>query len=356
LNLLIDVDSTIPNLALMKVSTWAKRQGEQVKLQQLNGKLTLLSTDPASYVWISAIFTWNRRLAETVRDFYVKQGCPTVVGGTGVSLVVKLPPEVEEMVPDYQLYKNAKGKYDDRAIGFVQRGCIRACTHCVVPKKEGRLSQNVYRPLETWVPEGFSKVLLLDNEFAACPWDKEGMETAKSHDWKLSITQGYDLRCVTREKAAMLAEWKPYDLKFRNRTLYVAWDYFAIEPYVYRGIQTLLDAGFKGREVTCYCLCGANTSHFQDVYRFYKLWKDYKVYPFFMRYNFRKDDRFLNNFARYVNRGPASYRNHDLPSYFARRCPDLYNEASGLWTRCENGEHPSLEIPYQMPYMETLYA
>jgi len=156
------------------------------------------------------------------------------------------------------------------------------------------------------------------------------LETVRENDWKLSITQGYDLRCVTPEKAADLADGKPWNLKFTEKRLYVAWDYFYIEPYVRKGIETLLDAGFKGREIMCYCLVGFNTTHQQDYHRFKVLWGEYGVLPFIMRYNLRKDDKFLNAFGRYINRGPAGYRNHSFVEYCDERAPRIKAEAEAL--------------------------
>jgi hypothetical protein len=318
--LLIDVDSKIPNLALMKISQFVKAKGGEVELVRLHGKARLLPNGPFDSVWISCVFSWNRELARQCSFQY--DG--SEIGGSGVSLQTTLPANIEGLIPDYDLYG------DDRAVGFVQRGCIRKCQFCIVPQKEGRLADNEYRPLESWVPDGFEKILLLDNEFAACPHESVVLDTVKAHKWKLSITQGYDLRCVTKEKAEHLADYKPYDLKFNERRLYCAWDYFYIEPYVRRGIETLMEAGFKGREIMVYCLVGFNTTHAQDYHRFKVLWEEYGVMPFIMRYNLRKDDPFLNAFARYINRGPAGYRNHTFRDYCEERARSLIPEAEIL--------------------------
>src|SRR6266566_9349515 len=173
-HLLIDVDSKIPNLALMKISQFLKRQGSTVKLFRLQGKARLLPSGPFEKVWISCVFSWNKNLALMCQYNYSN----TEIGGSGVSLTIKLDLIIESMVPDYALYG------DDRAVGFVQRGCIRKCQFCIVPQKEGRLADNVYRPLEEWVPQGFDKILLLDNEFAASPHEQEVLDSVKKHGWK----------------------------------------------------------------------------------------------------------------------------------------------------------------------------
>jgi len=360
-DLLIDLDSRIPNLALMHLSTWRKSLGNKVDLLKLRGgPLALAGFQEYAEAWISCVFDWNFGLAVNVANHLKRRGIPVHIGGSGFSLYINLPEHVESLPPDYQLYG------DDRAIGFIQRGCIRKCGFCSVPRKEGRLADNPYRPLEAWVPDRFRKICLLDNEFAGLPYDRAELErerargneysttqleiftTLKSHDWLVSITQGYDIRLVSVDKAKMLADWKPRSIKFDEIRLYFSWDYFGIEPYVRQGIQRLLDAGFKGRELMCYCLVGftgqGGTTHFQDLYRAYTLWKQYGVNPFIMRYNMRKDDNFLNQLARYWNRGPAIYRNTSFPDYARKMWPAISDEADDLWSRCETGEHPSYDM------------
>src|SRR5207247_5174740 len=115
-----------------------------------------------------------------------------------------------------------------------------------------------------------------------------------------------------------------------EHTVYMTWDYLYIEPYVKKGIQTLKDAGFEGEEIVCYCLAGFNTTHQQDFHKATTLWNDWGVRPFIMRYNLRKDDSFLNAWARYWNRGPASYRNHSFYEYCEQRAPALLDEVKTL--------------------------
>src|SRR5712692_5985256 len=100
--------------------------------------------------------------------------------------------------------------------------------------------------------------------------------------------------------------------------------------YVRKGIETLMEAGFLGREIMVYCLVGFNTTHAQDYHRFKVLWEEYGVLPFIMRYNLRRDDPFLNSLGRFVNRGPASYRNHSFQEYCEQRNPKLIPEVRAL--------------------------
>ena len=62
----------------------------------------------------------------------------------------------------------------------------------------------------------------------------------------------------------------------------------------------MMVAGVKPTYLTVYVLVGFNTSHYEDYYRF-KALSDMGMDPFIMVYNNRKDDDWLNHFARYVN-------------------------------------------------------
>ena len=297
------MDSTIPNLAIMQLSSWLKDKGEIVDFRYPQ-------EDPDS-VWISSIFTWNVAKAKGVGRFWQAAGAEVHLGGTGVDFtqdenlrLVKvgdsqLPGDASQRVPDYSLYPD-----DDRAVGFVARGCNRGCEFCVVPMKEGRIGSMT--PIRSW-NDGRSKILLLDNDLPLGPYHDAVLQECIDAGFKLSITQGYDIRCVARgdvshEGLTMLVENKPWDLKFNERRLYIAWDYFGIENYVRRGIDILKDYGFTGRQLMCYILCGFNTTHEEDYYRYRVLWEEYGVYPFVMIYNNRRDDPWLRAFARWVNR------------------------------------------------------
>ena len=124
--LLIDVDSKIPNLALMKLSAWHKERGDNVAL--LRGSQVELGDKPDK-IYASIIYKKNRHSL----DYLIAQ-CPDIIdiGGSGYDLKKELPPVIEAMRPDYSLYPEC-----DYSIGFASRGCIRHCHFCIVHDKEG---------------------------------------------------------------------------------------------------------------------------------------------------------------------------------------------------------------------------
>ncbi len=117
---LIDVDSKIANLALMKISAWHKAQGDSVKwFDPL--------FDCPDLVYASKIFNFTP-------DYDYWPSCKIIRGGTGYDIKSRLPGEIENIMPDYSIYPAC-----DYAMGFMTRGCINKCPWCIVPEKEGRL-------------------------------------------------------------------------------------------------------------------------------------------------------------------------------------------------------------------------
>ena len=147
---LIDVDShNFPNLALMKISTYHKSNGDDV--DWWNG---LLYYDK---VYMSKVFD-----ATYTNDMnYCINADEVVIGGTGYDLKNKLPQIIEHQMPDYELYNIKKTAY-----GFLTRGCPRNCSFCIVSKKEGLISNQVSELNEFW--NGQKEIKLLDPNILAC--------------------------------------------------------------------------------------------------------------------------------------------------------------------------------------------
>ena len=181
-----DSDNTgFPNLALMKLSAWHKAKGDSVEWWN-----PLLTYDR---VYSSKVFTF------TPECLYLPEN--TVKGGTGYGVMDELPPEVDAIFPDYSLYPKC-----DHAIGFLTRGCIRACPWCIVPKKEGTI-----RPYSTWrdVKRKDSRdIVFMDNNVLACEHGLEQIEDMGGKDVRVDFNQGLDARLITDDVAGMLARLK----------------------------------------------------------------------------------------------------------------------------------------------------
>lgn len=234
--LLVDIDSVIPNLALMKISTYYKQGGETVGFN-------VESPDKA---FISVIFKKNRDKALSSMTMLQAQypGIEVDIGGPGFDLKKTLPVEIEKCQPDYDLYPGI-----DYSLGFTTRGCVRHCPFCIVPIKEGNLHRvdtidNIYNPR-------FRQVKLLDNNLLA---DMDNfrhiVDFCVKHDLKVDISQGLDARLLTEESASLLKKLKPMS-KF-----VFAFDSLAYRPAVERAVRLLTDAGVSVRNtVMFYVYC-----------------------------------------------------------------------------------------------------
>tara|TARA_Y100000034_G_scaffold124035_1_gene171648 strand:+ start:1508 stop:2449 length:942 start_codon:yes stop_codon:yes gene_type:complete len=251
---LLDLDkSGFPNLVLMKLSAWHRARGDSTSLNFPLG---------ADMGYASCVFSWNRHKLVSVPPHYQ-------LGGSVLNSVV-LPPEIEHITPDYNLYGL------DYSLGFTSRGCLRRCDFCIVPQKEGsiRPSASIY---EFWVP-AHQKLRLLDNNFLASPNWRQTLADIRAEGIKVDFTQGLDIRLLTKAKA----EWLHSVNRWGN--LYFAFDDIRYERAVHRGIRLLADAGFNiNMQMLGFYLLLTPGSHFsQDVHRI-NILADYgvKIFPMF---------------------------------------------------------------------------
>ena len=189
--LLVDVDSKIPNLVLMKLSTYYKNKGCDVKLERLGfnyyknkGDVTINAED-YDKVFASIIFNTNKGCLEIIN-------CDDVsFGGTGYDIVKKLPQEIDDCDEDYSIYPD-----NDVSYGFITRGCIRNCFFCYVPKKEGMIHK--YREVEQIKKHRVVK--FLDNNILA--W--KGCEEQSIYGFKIKDIK----ECFERIELKLLKNFK----------------------------------------------------------------------------------------------------------------------------------------------------
>lgn len=294
---LIDIDSKIPNLALMKISRHYKELGEEVEFVQMGKEY--------EKIYASSIFTRSKKQCEKLIEFY---GDKIEIGGTGWDINKVLSNEIESEKPDYDLYSAEEIASRMRGImtkerklqkateivnagmGFTSRGCVRECGFCFVPKKEGKF-HNVAEIKDLINPK--SNILILhDNNLTADPYCIDKLKEIKERKLVVDINQGCDVRLVNEDIAKALSEVK------HLRSVHYAWDLMAFENQVMEGIKTL-SKFIKPYRHMCFMLVGFNTNFEEDMYRFRKL-RELKVDPFVMVYN-QKDDKQLKHFARWVN-------------------------------------------------------
>ena len=273
---LVDVDGHFPNLALMKLAAWHKAQGDSVVWYD-----PLFSRPDRIYA--SKVFTFTPDFQD-----YAAGDPEPLRGGTGYDPNVKLPDEVERMIPDYSLYPDFPS-----ALGFLTRGCIRNCSWCIVPRKEGTLQ--VVDDIER-VAARRKEVVLFDNNFLAADKEfvREQLEKAARLRLKLDFNQGLDARLVTPENARLLAacRWIRY-IRFSCDTIAM------IEP-IRRAVELVREAGFR-REIFVYML----VTDIGDAETRLRALVDLNVIPFAQPYrDFTSDSTPTaeqRKFASYVN-------------------------------------------------------
>lgn len=200
--LLVDVDSKIPNIALMKISWYYKNKGDNVDLHACKmpyypnrKKNEFIIPKGYDKVYCSVIFIGNHK--------YIKQNNNNIeFGGTGFSLKKKLPEYIESCDLDYSIYDGVFK--NDVSYGFISRGCIRKCSFCFVPKKEGKIHQ--VQEIKDIVKYGHKKVKFLDNNFLALPNHEKILEEIIQKKIKCQFNQGLDIRLINIKNSELLSK------------------------------------------------------------------------------------------------------------------------------------------------------
>ena len=270
---LLDVDSKIPNLALMRASTYHKQRGDTVKL----GYDPLFDNPDLCYA--SKVFDFTDE-PQFIPD------CETLKGGTGYDLDAKMPFEdYDRIMPDYSLYPKF-----DYAIGRFTRGCPNCCPWCVVPKMDGNEVTHVADLSDFWC--GQKVVRLLDDNIMAdadefCRDCEQLSKAGVSVIW-----EALDARRVDDTTATALASVK------HAKSLHFAWDSHSQDEAAPRAIETLKRHNLKPWRLMFYVLVGFNTDRDYDLHRIYTL-RDLGANPFVMPFD--KADRYQKDLARWCN-------------------------------------------------------
>ncbi|MBU2639083.1 MAG: radical SAM protein [Nanoarchaeota archaeon] len=305
---LVDVDSTIPNLALMKISSHFKKKGFKRDLIKLNysgyehHKREKVTIDGSKYdkIFISSIYPLNKELVSV-------KGCRKVYrGGTGYNIYRKIPLEIEKLSPDYKLYRG--NKY---SIGYLTRGCNNNCKYCFVPEKEGKLKE--HSPLKEFYNPKLPKIMLLDNNFLACKNCIKLLKELKKTNKKVTFKQGLDFRLLTEEKAKILSE-----LDYDGEYIF-AFDRPKDKLIIKRNLK--IWRKYAGDWKTkFYVLVGFDTTLKEDLERVSFL-KRNKCLPYVMRHSncySSKNKPFYTDLAAWCNQ-PGLFKNLSFKEFLRRR-------------------------------------
>jgi hypothetical protein len=246
-------DAPKHNLALMKISTWHKKRGDEVCLN--------MPIMPCDKSYASILFEKNRDLFHA--DHYGGPAFPEIC----------LPEEIEKIKPDY----NGLGY----SLGYTFRPCYRGCEFCKV--KEMNHPDNDHHSIWDFHDAKYSKIELLNNNTFM---DRQWKETFEEiWDAELEVKEhGFDIRLMDEEKADYLRRTK------FNGNIHYAWDRMQDERVILDGLR-IAPRG------TVYVLIGFDTTEEEDIYRCQMI-NDYGHDPYIMPYHQSKEEK---RFKRFID-------------------------------------------------------
>lgn len=289
---LIDVDGhNFPNLALMKISAWHKRFGDNVDWAVPIEKYDIVYQSKVFDDTYSADINW------------IPQAEKIIKGGTGYGLDNKLPDEIEHIYPDYSLYPRLT---NDTAYGFLTRGCPRHCDFCIVGDKEGLKSVKVANLSEFWAGQKYIK--LLDPNILACREHMELFRQLKESGACVDFTQGLDIRLINDENISEIN-------LIRLKEIHFAWDNPSDDlTDKFRFYAAHAKRKPHGRYGTVYVLTNHGTTIDDDLRRIYTL-RDLGYSPYVMVYNKPDAPRIIKRLQRWCNNRWIFGACHDFYEY-----------------------------------------
>lgn len=316
------LDGSLPNLALMRLSAWHKAQGDDVHFS--NDPVRGIFEGAYDAVYGSAIFDFTRDAAETLK----REFPGAIVGGTGSGSSVTLDGIVPTQFTglDYSLWPTFRA-----SLGFTQRGCRLACKFCVVPEKEGKPT-SVATIADIWRGPGYPKhVHLLDNDFFGNPDWRDRIAELRDGGFKVCFNQGINVRILSNEVARAVASVQYRDDNFQRRRLYTAWDNIGDERIFFRGVDRLEAAGVPPTHLMAYMLVGYDPAEtWERIFERFNKMADRGIRPFPMVYGERPD---LKRFQRWVIRREYLWKPWEAYTTRRTRTPDaaardLFGEAA----------------------------
>ena len=287
-------NKSFPNYALMKISAWHKARGDAVE-------------------WWNPLYRYDRVYSSKVFDFTpVDPYLPgdALRGGTGyrdIPIDKTLPPEIDDMFPDYSIYPEC-----DYAIGYLTRGCPNNCRWCVVPQKEGKI-----RPYRGWkeiVRQDTDKLVLMDNNILACEYGINQLESLTGSRYRIDLNQGMDARLVTEQAADILSR-----LSWIRFIRFSCDQREQIAP-VRRAVELLMERGVRPYRIFIYLLVTADIEDASERVEALKGYKSINLYAQAERnerLGIRPNDMQMEFQQRYVYSG--RYRKETWEEYCRRK-------------------------------------
>ncbi|PIU23467.1 MAG: hypothetical protein COT13_02920 [Chloroflexi bacterium CG08_land_8_20_14_0_20_45_12] len=278
--------SPYPPLGLLKISTWHKREGDDVQLIKdtpHSPTLDLFERNERCYkklkgyydiIYITSLFTYQAKYVIDSVNYY-KNRFPNAqirVGGimatllpeyikekTGIEPHVGLLQGVEDCPPDYSWFP-----IFPFSISFATRGCPRRCTFCAVRKHEPKFIVKENWPDDIDITK--RGIIFWDNNWLASPNFEEDVrrliEFKKIGITQIDFNQGLDCRLFNEDKAKLLGQIKIKPLR-------LAFDNCSEDGYIQNAIQLAQKYGFK--DIRVYVLYDSEDTNDTPEYFYYRI-------------------------------------------------------------------------------------
>ena len=290
---MIDVDGhNYPNLPLMKLSAWHKKQGDHVEWYEP------MFSGHMDRVYMSKVFSFTP-------DYqYFIDADEIIRGGSGYCIELEngkevyhaerdqqLPYEIEHIYPDYDIYPQYTR---NTCYGFLTRGCPRKCDFCHVFCKEGGVSHKVADLSEFW--RGQKNIVLNDPNILACPDHLELLKQLVDSGARVEFNQGLDIRLITPQNLEILR-------KIRIERPHFAYDRYEdkaiIEPKM-RMVREVTGWTHNKVRPLVLILVNFNTTLAQDIERI-QFCRSIEWSPFPMIYDKEHADPVYKRLQRWCN-------------------------------------------------------
>lgn len=299
---LIDCDhrngNKFPNLALMKISAYFKKRGDEVSwYNPFDGWYDT--------VYISKVFSFSPDYDEAIHAGSVVRGgtgyqiqlvdgkeCFISSGSKKSPFGIKLNDTVEHIYPDYDLYPTL---CKDTAYGFLTRGCPRGCSFCHVAAKEGLRSVKVADLNEFW--DWQKNIVLLDPNILACKDRIELLQQLRDSKANIDFNQGLDARMLNEEVCDLLSE-------IRIKNVHFAWDRYQDGAVILPKLKMFANCKYPGKNpdhhAIVYTLVNFDTTLEEDLDRIYTL-RDMGYWAYVMIYDKEHCDNKYKALQRWCN-------------------------------------------------------